>query len=165
MKKGLNDIEKFCLCGYFLTKDADTAYKLSRKRENGATPENVHRLALRWVRSQDAKEYLESIAAVHVQSVKGKAGENRRSKEDIIRELNVLATSVHDPKQRTEILLKLADLERMKDEPSQEEAENNTVHYYVPLNYPTSCKDCAMNPSNPMGIKMDDELKKKSRFF
>ena len=47
MKKGLNEIERFCLAGFFITHDADMAYKLSRKQKPCATDDNIHRLALR----------------------------------------------------------------------------------------------------------------------
>ena len=69
MKKGLNEIERFCLAGFFITHDADTAYKLSRKQKPCATDDNIHRLALRWVRCDDAKKYLDELAAVNIQKV------------------------------------------------------------------------------------------------
>lgn len=141
MKKGLNEIERFCLAGFFVTHDADMAYKLSRKQKPCATDDNIHRLALRWVRSDDAKKYLDELAAVNIQKADNENNENR-DKAAIIRELNTLASSTHDTKLRAELLMRLADLERMKDKESEE--EDTTIHYYLPVNYPTSHKDCLL---------------------
>lgn len=141
MKKGLNEIERFCLAGFFVTRDADMAYKLSRKQKPCATDDNIHRLALRWVRSDDAKKYLDELAAVNIQKADNENNENR-DKAAIIRELNTLASSTHDTKLRAELLMRLADMERMKDKESEE--EDTTIHYYLPVNYPTSHKDCLL---------------------
>ncbi len=144
MKKGLNDVEKFCLAGYHVTKNADMAYKLSRKRDTASTPENAHRLALRWVRSKDAVKYLQGLSALSLKQVEG---EDERDKTDIVRELNALASSTHDPKLRTEILMKLADLQKMKEDRSETEGDG-LIHYYLPVNYPTDCRSCLLNPKN-----------------
>jgi hypothetical protein len=143
MKKGLNEIERFCLAGFFITHDADMAYKLSRKQKPCATDDNIHRLALRWVRCDDAKKYLDELAAVNIQKVEKNNNENR-DKAAIIRELNTLASSTHDAKLRAELLMRLADLERMKDKESEESKAENLIHYYLPVNYPTSHKDCLL---------------------
>ena len=34
--------------------------------------------------------------------------------------------------------MRLADLERMKDKESEESKAENLIHYYLPVNYPTS---------------------------
>ena len=141
MKKGLNEIERFCLAGFFVTHDADMAYKLSRKQKPCATDDNIHRLALRWVRSDDAKKYLDELAAVNIQKADNENNENR-DKAAIIGEVNTWASSTHDTKLRAEVLMRLADLERMKDKESEE--EDTTIHYYLPVNYPTSHKDCLL---------------------
>ena len=138
-KNRLTDIEKFCLDAWMSNKNADLAYSLSREKPITATPENLHRLALRWLRSDHVKEYLEERGAVIIAQAETDDQPKNRAKEDIVKELNILANSCKDPKQRTEILLKLADLQRMKDEPTKEE-EPELVHFYVPI----TCHQCSL---------------------
>ena len=57
----------------------------------------------------------------------------------IVSELNILADATKDPKQKTEILMKLADLQQMKKDTTKEE-EDNTIHYYLPIN----CSSCEL---------------------
>lgn len=142
-KQNLTPIEKFCLAGYHITKDADLAWKLSRPNEPTATPENVHRLALRWLRGKEQKKYLESLSATALNEANN-SGESIRDKSDIVKELNALATSTHDPKLRAEILMKVADLERMKDEVSDEEEKEKQIHFYIPVSYPRNCGECLL---------------------
>lgn len=160
MKNKLTDKEKFCLAGYYLTRNADLAYLLSREKPLTANDTSLHRQANRWVSSRMAKEYLEGLAG---SSLNQSADVHNRNKSDIVAELNKLANQTTDPKQRTDILLKLADLERMKEDKPVD--DNEQTHFFLPLNYPTSCKDCGLNPDNVLGLKMSDELKKQSRFF
>lgn len=148
MKNTLTDKEKFCLAGFYLTRNADLAYQLSRNKPLTANDDSMHRQANRFVSSRMAKEYLAGIAGA---SLNQSADVSKRSKSDIVIELNKLASQTSDPRQRTDILLKLADLERMKDDKPVE--KDDRIHYFLPLNYPTSCKDCALNPDNAMGIR------------
>lgn len=160
MKNKLTDKEKFCLAGYYLTRNADLAYLLSREKPLTANDTSLHRQANRWVSSRMAKEYLEGLAG---SSLNQSDDVHNRNKSDIVAELNKLANQTTDPKQRTDILLKLADLERMKEDKQVD--DNEQIHFFLPLHYPTSCKDCGLNPDNVLGLKMSDELKKQSRFF
>lgn len=142
-KSRLTEVEKFCLDAWMSNKNADLAYSLSREKPINATPENLHRLALRWLRSDHVKEYLEERGAVIIAQAETDNQPKNRQKDDIVRELNVLANSCKDAKQRTEILLKLADLQRMKDAPAKDE-EPDLIHYYLPL----SCKNCSLYQAN-----------------
>ena len=65
----------------------------------------------------------------------------------IVSELNILADATKDPKQKTEILMKLADLQQMKKDATKEE-EDNTVHYYLPLN----CRNCELFIKRQQGM-------------
>lgn len=136
-KNRLTDIEKFCLDAWMTNKNADLAYTLSRGKPITATPENLHRLALRWLRSDHVREYIEERGAIIISEGAAEGQPKNRAKEDIVKELNILANSCKDAKQRTEILLKLADLQRMKDEPNKE-VEPELVHFYVPI----QCHNC-----------------------
>ena len=134
----LTEKEKFCLNGYVLTKDADMAYRLSRPRPTQVTDEDVlHKMVLRWLRKKEVKAFLDEVFAASFSHAKEESP-NFRKKEDVVAELNQLATSVKEPKLKAEILLKLADLQQMKKEEVKE--DEHTVHYYLPL----SCNKCEL---------------------
>lgn len=137
-KNRLSDIEKFCLDAWMMNHNADLAYTLSRGKPITATPGNLHRLALRWLRSDHVKEYLEERGAIAIAQAENDEQTTNRRKSDIVRELNILANSCNDPKQRTEILLKLADLQRMKEDANKDDTE--LVHFYVPI----QCHNCSL---------------------
>lgn len=141
MKVGLSETEKVCLAGYYLTHDVDTAYRLSREGKPMTDKADiVHKMALRWARSNSAKEYLSGLVNAGI----NKSAEiKNRSKSDIVKELNQLANKASDPKQRTDILLKLADFERMKEEKPTSE-EDKRIIYYLPAKYPTKCSECLL---------------------
>jgi uncharacterized protein YdaT len=40
----------------------------------------------------------------------------------------------------------IIDVSRMKQE--EIKTEDTTIHYYLPVNYPSSCDDCLLNPNN-----------------
>lgn len=147
----LTEKEKFCLDAYlFNGENLDLAYIMSRNGGYQGSQENLHRLALRWLRDPDVKEYVDGKRAVVADKVEKKFSmpeQNAyREKEDIVRELNILADLTKDPKQKTEILMRLADLQQMKKS-SIDELEDNTVHYYLPL----SCYQCSLYIANKKG--------------
>lgn len=146
-KKGerLTDKERFCIDAFLYNSDnTDLAYILSREKPYQGSQDNLHRLALRWLRSPDVKKYIDERKVITADKVEKKAASNEtnafREKEDIIRELNALADFTKDPKQKTEILMKLADLQQMKKDALEEEEEDTTVHYYLPL----TCNNCSL---------------------
>lgn len=154
-KAGLTDLEKFCLSGYFHTKNADLAYKLMRGDEAKATDFNLHRMALRWLRNPLAQDYLKALQGAALASSEDTTN---RSKDDVISELNTLANQVKEPKERAAILMKLADLQNMKDEPTEQEKEQEQkVNYYLPAHYPTSCKDCLLKLNNVKSLQEAQE--------
>lgn len=136
-KNSLTDIEKFCLDAWMTNHNADLAYILSRSKPIKATPDNLHRLALRWLRSEPVKEYLSERGAISIAQAEADEQINR-SKSDIVKELNVLANSCKDAKQRTEILLKLADLQRMKEDSNKD--DKDLVHFFLPI----QCYNCSL---------------------
>lgn len=80
---------------------------------------------------------------------------SNRTKEDIISELNAELATQEDPKIRLDIYKQLADLQGMKKE--QEKDDDNTIHYYFPLN----CKMCGLYQKAEEEEK--NELKAKSQ--
>ena len=129
---------------------------MSRNIPYQGSLENLHRLALRWLRSPDVKAYVEEKRVIIADKVEKKFSvpeQNAyREKEDIVRELNILADITKDPKQKTEILMKLADLQQMKKDPV-EETEDNTVHYYLPL----TCHKCSLYIANKRKTEKEGE--------
>lgn len=124
--------EEFCLDAYLINKDADMAYLMSRSKETSTNDaEIIHKMALRWLRRDDVQKYLKDRQSIFLNDANDMDGVGLRNKDDIVRELNVLASASKDPKQKTEILLKLADLQQMKKEKSVDEEPRLT--YYLPL--------------------------------
>lgn len=149
MKKELSARERVLLAGYSITRDVDTAYMLLRGEDkHTATDHNVHRMALRWIRGHLQQEYLQQLGRALCTN-----DEANRSKEDVVSELNVLASKVTDPKDRAAILMKLADLQNMKDEPTEPTEQEKVIHYYLPVRYPTNCKECLLYTNNVKSVK------------
>lgn len=134
------------------------AYQLARGGKKNASDKSLHRMALRWVRTPQAQDYLKSLSATGFCSMSDQQ-DTDRDKEDIIHELNILASQTKEPKLRAEILMRLADLQRMKDAPTEQE-DTPKVHYHLPVHYPHSCKDCLLKLN---GVKSIEEAKEKAR--
>ena len=153
----LTEKEKFCLDAYILDpQNIDIAYVMSRNGGYQGSQENLHRLALRWLRDPDVKAYVEEKRVIIADKVEKKFSTPEqnayREKEDIVRELNILADITKDPKLKSELLLKLADLQQMKKDPV-DETEDNTVHYYLPL----TCHKCSLYIANKRKAEKEDE--------
>ncbi len=136
----LNDREKFCLDGYVLSGDAVLAYTLSRRnRIKTDDADTIRRMAVRWLKRPEVVQYIyDRRLVISGNAPKVTEGKEIRDKDAIVKELNQLASETKDTKLKSEILLKIADLQQMK-KPVVEE-EDNTVHYYLPL----SCNNCSL---------------------
>lgn len=64
---------------------------------------------------------------------------NLRTKDGVLAAMEEEANRTQDPKQRADIILKIADLQKMKNEDDKE--QKKLVHYYLPLR----CERCPMN--------------------
>lgn len=155
----LTEKEKFCLDAViFDPQNIDIAYVMSRNGGYQGSQENLHRLALRWLRDPDVKAYVEEKRVIIADKVEKKSsmpeqGANvNRDKDDVVRELNLLADQAKDPKLKSELLLRLADLQQMKKDPV-DETEDNTVHYYLPL----TCHKCSLYIANKRKAEKEDE--------
>jgi hypothetical protein len=141
----LSDIEQFCLDAYIVNGNADIAYTLSREKPPTAT-DNLHRLALRWLRRPEVKTFIEERRAViYTRSEKVSDMEKEdvkqlvdayKDKDYIIAEL-VKAQAGLSGKEKADILNRIADLQQMKK--NEEKKEDDRVHYYLPLEV---CDDC-----------------------
>jgi hypothetical protein len=145
MENKLTDKEKFCLDAYIVNGNADIAYTLSREKPPTAT-ENLHRLALRWLRRPEVKAYLEERRAViYNRSEKVTDMEKEdlkqlvdlyKDKDYIIAELVKTQASLSG-KEKADILNRIADLQQMKKE--ENKIDEDRVHFYLPL---PLCDDC-----------------------
>ena len=65
------------------------------------------------------------------------------SKERILSDhLKARALTKPSSKEWIDITAKIADYARIKQDEIKE--EDTTIHYFIPVNYPTSCKDCLL---------------------
>ena len=133
MKKlPLSDKEKFCLDAYLRNGNAPLAYQLSRDREiKTDRPEIIAKMASRWMNDDRVKAYINQCQQADFKAVsEDENAPTNRSRSDTVTELNALINSVSDPRIRGDLLLKLADLNRWKQ---QEQNEQDLVHFYIPL--------------------------------
>ncbi len=145
MENKLSDKEKFTLDAYIVNGDADMAYTLSREKPPTAT-DNLHRLALRFLRKPEVKTYIEERRAViytRTEKVTDMAKEDvqelvnlYKEKDYIIAEL-VKAQAGLSGKEKADILNRIADLQQMKKE--ENKIDEDRVHFYLPL---PVCDDC-----------------------
>ena len=146
MTDKLTEKEKFCLDAFIVNGNDDMAYTLSRERKPNATENNIHRLALRWLRSEPVKAYLkERRAAIYSRTEKVSEMEkdavkelvdSYRDKDFIIAEL-IKTQQGLSGKEKADIINRIADLQQMKKEENKSEEER--VHFYLPL---PVCNDC-----------------------
>lgn len=144
----LSDREKFCLTAYLQIQDAKLAYLCSRSKESKASKENLPSLVSRWLNSEPVQAFIAVEQARKFTILNADNTENR-SKDDVIKELNVLATQATDPKLKGEMLVKLADLQQMKKQ--DDEDKESKIHYFAPL----KCSQC------PIKKAAAEKLKKK----
>lgn len=133
----LTDLEKFALIGYIHTSDTKMAYIASRGKKLTASPESLVVQASRWITKPECKAFIE-IEQQRLNIAHSSTDAENRSKQDIVGELNVLASRTGDPKLKAELLMRLADLEGMKKKETTE--EESKVKYFMPL----KCNQCAL---------------------
>jgi len=132
----LSEKERFCLIAYLQTGNQIMAYICSRKKQTEANSEALKSMASRWINSEPVLAFLEAERGR--KAVLMDEALQNRSKEDIIAELNKLASLSNDTKLKAEILMKVADLEGMKKQEAKR--EERLIHYYLPL----MCSKCSL---------------------
>ncbi|WP_108821450.1 hypothetical protein [Dysgonomonas sp. Marseille-P4361] len=146
----LSDLEKFALIGYIYTNDRLNAYLASRGKKLTANKSSLNVQSSRWINSPDVQAFLDVERARRFTAIEQSTAESdTRSKDDVIRELNLLANQETEPRRKSEILMKLADLQQMKKQ--DEETEESKVSFYRPL----KCSECVLYQ------KAKNELNKK----
>ena len=135
----LTDLEKFALIGWIYTKDTKNAYEASRKMKLTCTPESLVAQSSKWLNLPKCQAFIEVEQARRFKAVELDSNElGTRSRDDVIKELNLLANQETEPKRKSEILMKLADLEQMKK--TEDAPESEQIKYYLPL----KCSQCQL---------------------
>ena len=147
--------ERYCLDAYLLNEDADLCYQLATGRsDEDCKVENFHKMALRYIRLKHIAEYL-ATRRTELNGRKDSARENARgsyrTKEEVLNAL-IAELPYVSGKDRADLLMKIADLQRMKQE--ENIAEDNTVHFYLPV----TCHMCDLY--NKEKKRKEEERKK-----
>lgn len=149
-KHDLTARDKVALCGYILTDDLLTAYQLVRPSTT-ATAENQQRQALRWLRQPQSQEYVKDIkAAMYRRAVEQADGDtpDLTDRDNLLRELQRQYQAATEVKTRMDILVRIADITRMKQQ-NENKADERRIHYYLPV----KCGECPYNPKNKTNDK------------
>lgn len=146
----LSDKEKFCLDAYLQNGNAELAYLCSRNTKTKANAASLKSLVSRWLNSDEVQAYINLERERKYTQLNLESKENR-SKEDVATELNIIATQTNDPKQKAEILMKLADLQNFKKK--EDEKAESKITYYMQV----KCSSC------PMYLEKKNELIKEGK--
>ncbi len=138
--KNLTAKEKLCLYGYMRTKDRVLAYICSRETSPTTKKNSLDQLAFRWFNLPKVQAFLTLEQARTQTAAAIELGDNPEvSKDQLVRQLEVLFIAEKDPKLKAEIGMKLADLQGFKKETVVRQ-EDEQIHYYLPL----KCSNCVL---------------------
>jgi len=136
----LSDRERFCLDGYIMNKDKRFAFICSRRRPLKAEFGDSFNVSLsRWFNGKPVQEYIKQheVAEVAKQFKQAAdAPENEISKQELLQQLTILFRSERETKLKSELALKIADLQSWKKQEVAEKEEQR--HFYSPL----KCSTC-----------------------
>lgn len=142
MKKenNLSAIEKTALAGFLILGDADAAY-CCINHDSSATGENLHRMALRWLRRAESKEFIDSQRAIlQSKATKKETADptDLTDRDNLLRELIIQYRSETTPKLKADILTKISDILNFKKLQDLKDEEKR-VYYYLPR---LECEGC-----------------------
>ena len=112
---------------------------------------------------QAVKERIVEVQAVlrknQIEAVKNTTNSERQniinsamSKEQMLFDLQeALMSMPRGSKEWLDTKKLIIDVTRMKQDEVKD--DNNTIHHYLPVNYPVSCEYCLLNPANKKGQK------------
>lgn len=147
-------LEQFALDAFLINDNADMCYRIATERSEEQTKGvNYHKLAIRYVNKPHVKDYLGQRRAAVFSTRELKQEQPKfRDKDSVLAALEAEVPYLKG-KDRADVLMKIADLQQMKKEETI--AEDNTVHFYVPI----SCKqNCSLYANaTPMQRKKADE--------
>lgn len=130
----LTDREQFALLAYTLKEDAQMAYLISRPKPLKSTDASFYQQSRRFITSEPVTTYLnklkrERTSGINAAIENGEISEEV-TKDELLQELTRLFRTENDPKLKSEIGMKLADLKQVKKEQTEIEQQ---VKYYLPL--------------------------------
>jgi len=138
-KYNLTPEEMFALDSWLINQQTVMAYVISRRKEPKADPENIPKLAARWLNKPNVQDYLNerngSVYAITHDEANPVVG-TMRTKEQIVTALELELPQAKG-KARTDLLMKLADLNAVKSETVTPEEQR--VMFYLPLHPCDSC--------------------------
>lgn len=135
----LSDLERFALIGYLYTNDRLHDYLASRGKKLTANKSSLNVQSSRWINSDECQAFLDVERARRFTAIEQSTDDSDvRSKDDVIKELNLLANQETEPRRKSEILMKLADLQQMKKQ--EEDSDESKIKYYMPL----KCSECVL---------------------
>lgn len=135
----LTEKERFCLQAYLVTKDKRMAFICSREKPLKADSGEGFRVNLsKWFNSDKVQAFIQEYQTqVRAELIdKGMEGQDI-GKAELVRELTILFRNEKDPRLKADIGMKLADLQQMKKEQTE---QGEQINYYLPL----QCSKCAL---------------------
>lgn len=155
MSKDLTDREKFCLRSYIQapsTENKRLAYICSRAKKITAEGETLTVQLSRWFNRPEIKKFIEietERLAIGGRTEFKDDDTETVSREELLRELSVSFRKTSDIKLKSEIGLKIADLQRFKAQTAQ--VDDERITYFRQIN----CNEC------PMYLREKKELEQK----
>lgn len=135
----LTEKERFCLQAYLVTKDKKMSFLCSREKPLKADSGEGFRVNLsKWFNSDKVQAFIQEYQTqVRAEAIDRGAEGQDVDKTELVRELTILFRKEKDPKLKADIGMKLADLQQMKKEQTEQEEQ---INYYLPL----QCSKCAL---------------------
>jgi hypothetical protein len=135
----LTEKERFCLQAYLVTKDKRMAFVCSREKPLKVDAGEGFRVNLsKWFNSDKVQSFIqEHQTQVRADAIDRGIDNLDIGKAELVRELTILFRNEKDPKLKADIGMKLADLQQMKKEQTEQDEQ---IKYYLPL----QCSSCAL---------------------
>lgn len=129
---GINDAWNLTFQNAGLTWDKNRLKAEQQKLEN---LEGVQQFISELKKERENKSQIDEISADDL----AKATSKEKILSDLLKARNLTKPS---SKEWIDITSKIADYARIKQDEIKE--EDTTIHYYLPVNYPKTCKDCLL---------------------
>ena len=129
---GINDAWNLTFQNAGLTWDKNRLKIEQQKLEN---LDGVQQFIAELKKERENKSQIEEISADDL----AKATSKEKILSDLLKARNLTKPS---SKEWIDITSKIADYARIKQDEIKE--EDTTIHYYLPVNYPKTCKDCLL---------------------
>ena len=152
-KENLTDRERFCLSAYVLSPSTSSkrmAYICSRTKQVTAEGESLTVSVSRWFNRPEIQKFIEieteRLAIGGRTELKNDDDTETVSREELLRELSISFRKTNDPKLKSEIGLKIADLQKFKAQTAQ--IDETKITYFRQIN----CHECPMYLEKKKGL-------------